>query len=144
MNWLSTICISEQDFVGIRLWKNVVGTVKIYENTQKSFLFNKVSEICHKLLTFSERWTFSVHTWLKLYSRCKFTQYTSSLTVAVCIEELGQFLIQNSDQLTTKFWYYTYFVLILKLYQDKLWIFPTWSKSVICIPSYTRKFKQSK
>ena len=62
MNGLSTICISEQDFM--RIWqKYVLVTVKNHENTQKPHLFDKISEINHKLLTSSERGIFSVHFW---------------------------------------------------------------------------------
>ena len=40
MNWLSTICISEQDVVGI--WpKYTAVTVKNHEITQKPHLFDK-------------------------------------------------------------------------------------------------------
>ena len=41
--------------------------------------------------------------------------YTSCLTAAVCIEKLGLFSVQKSEQLTTKIWYHVYFVLLLKL-----------------------------
>ena len=37
------------------------------------------------------------------------------LTVAVCIEKLGQFLIKKSDQLIAKIWYDTCVILLLKL-----------------------------
>ena len=43
MNWLLTICVSEQQVVG-NVQKYVVVTVKNHENTQKPHLFDKISD----------------------------------------------------------------------------------------------------